>query len=293
MLRAQLSSHREILHDGFVFSQSNLQDYRDCPRRFQLRYLKRLAWPALQTQEMIETERLLDHGNRFHQLAQQYWMGLDIERLNESIHDEDLLRWWENFITYVQSSLGVEGLVFPSDLFPEVNLSTPIGKYRLVAKFDLVARRTDGKWLIIDWKTAKKRLSNQWYGERLQTSVYPYLLIQAGAEINAGEKIIPNQIAMAYWFCDHPQNPAWFPYSQMKYEADQEFLKVMIKQIANTDGESFQKTENEKSCAFCVYRSLCERGDKAGTLDDFDSFGEGEPQVDFDVDFDQIQEIEF
>jgi CRISPR/Cas system-associated exonuclease Cas4 (RecB family) len=293
MSSAQLSHQGEILFEHFVFSQSSLQDYHDCARRFQLRYLKRLAWPAQETQEMAETERLLDHGNQFHQLVQQYWMGLDTERLSESIHDQDLNRWWDNFISSARSTLGLEDLFYPTDLFPEISLSTPIGKYRLIAKYDLLARRGDGKWLIIDWKTARKRLSDQWYGERLQTSVYPYLLVQAGAEINDGEAISPNQIEMAYWFSDHPQNTAWFPYGQMKFDADQEFLKAMIGKIANTDGESFPKTENKKSCAFCVYRSLCERGDVAGTLDDFDDFGEDEPQIDFDVDFDQIQEIEF
>jgi len=30
----------------FTFSQSSLQDYYDCPRRFELRYLSRLIWPA-------------------------------------------------------------------------------------------------------------------------------------------------------------------------------------------------------------------------------------------------------
>jgi len=184
-------------------------------------------------------------------------------------------------------------LFYPTDLFPEISLSTPIGKYRLVAKYDLLVRRRDGKWLVIDWKTARKRLSDQWYGERLQTNVYPYLLVQAGAEINDGEAISPNNVRMVYWFCDHPQNPAWFPYDQMKYEADQEFLKVNIERIASMNGEDFEKTENEKSCAFCVYRSFCERGDKAGLLGDFDAFGESEPQIDFEVDFDQIPEIEF
>jgi len=293
MSSAYLSHQHEFLFDSFVFSQSSLQDYRDCPRRFQLRYLKQLAWPALQTQEMAKMEQQLDHGNRFHQLAQQYWMGIEIQQLGESIHDEDLHRWWENFIFNARNALGLEDLVYPTDLFPEISLSTPIEKYRLVAKYDLLARRGDGKWLSIDWKTARKRLSNQWYAERLQTSVYPYLLAQAGAEINDGEAIPPNKIAMAYWYCDHPQNTAWFPYSQMKFEADQEFLKMMINRIASTDRGDFHKTEEKKRCAFCVYRSLCERGVVAGDWDDFDTLGEDEPQIDFEVDFDQIQEIEF
>ena len=35
------------LPDDFHFSQGSLQDYVDCQRRFQLRYLMKLAWPAV------------------------------------------------------------------------------------------------------------------------------------------------------------------------------------------------------------------------------------------------------
>ena len=34
----------------FAFSQSSLQDYMDCPRRFQLRYLDRLIYPAAESE---------------------------------------------------------------------------------------------------------------------------------------------------------------------------------------------------------------------------------------------------
>ena len=45
------------LPEGFRFSQSSLQDYVDCRRRFQLRYLQNLAWPALQSEPALENER--------------------------------------------------------------------------------------------------------------------------------------------------------------------------------------------------------------------------------------------
>jgi len=36
------------LPTGFRFSQASLQDYVDCPQRFQLRYLAALQWPAVE-----------------------------------------------------------------------------------------------------------------------------------------------------------------------------------------------------------------------------------------------------
>jgi hypothetical protein len=53
-------------------------------------------------------------------------------------------------------------------------------------------------------------------------------------------------------------------------------------------------TENLDLCKFCAYRSLNDRGTKAGNLLAVNEDGEGEND-DFDLDFDldQIAEIEF
>jgi hypothetical protein len=48
-----------LLPLDFQFSQGSLQDYVDCRRRFQLRYLDQLAWPA------VEAEPLLEHEQRY------------------------------------------------------------------------------------------------------------------------------------------------------------------------------------------------------------------------------------
>ena len=45
------------LPGSFIFSQSSLQYYFDCPRRFQLRYIEHLAWPAVETEPVLENER--------------------------------------------------------------------------------------------------------------------------------------------------------------------------------------------------------------------------------------------
>lgn len=53
------------LPDSFQFSQSSLQDYVDCPRRFELRYILHQKWPALQTQPVIEFEHHMEQGSGF------------------------------------------------------------------------------------------------------------------------------------------------------------------------------------------------------------------------------------
>ncbi|MCP4541151.1 MAG: PD-(D/E)XK nuclease family protein, partial [Chloroflexi bacterium] len=60
----------------FQFSQASLQDYVDCPRRFQLRYVLRVAWPAPEAEPVLENERYLQQGAAFHRLVHQHALGL-------------------------------------------------------------------------------------------------------------------------------------------------------------------------------------------------------------------------
>src|SRR5512140_2479670 len=67
---------------SFNFSQSCLQDYSDCPRRFQLRYIEKLAWPAIEVEPILESERRQQAGQQFHRMVQQHLIGLPMEKLN-------------------------------------------------------------------------------------------------------------------------------------------------------------------------------------------------------------------
>jgi len=67
------------LSPSFTFSQSSLQDYFDCPRRFQLRYIEHLAWPAVETEPVLENERRQQEGQLFHRMVQQHLVGLPVE----------------------------------------------------------------------------------------------------------------------------------------------------------------------------------------------------------------------
>jgi hypothetical protein len=85
------------LPSPFTFSQSSLQDYFDCPRRFQLRYTDQLRWPAVEAEPALENERRQQQGQFFHRLAQQFLLSLPADRLSRLASSPDLARWWENF----------------------------------------------------------------------------------------------------------------------------------------------------------------------------------------------------
>ena len=89
-------------------ARASLQDYADCRRRFQLRYLQRVAWPAIQAEPARENERHIQRGERFHRLAQQYLVGVPeagLTRMAEADEDENLQRWWQNFLDCIPAQL--------------------------------------------------------------------------------------------------------------------------------------------------------------------------------------------
>lgn len=270
----------------FTFTQSALQDYTDCKRRFQLRYLDHLAWPAIETEPAQIHEQHLQQGARFHQLVQQHQLGLPIERLNRLVVDPALTRWWENYLAYPLPDL-------PRQRLTETLLAAPLAGYRLMAKYDLLAVEP-GRAVIVDWKTSQpqaKRPKNDHLLNRLQTRVYRFLLVEAGAHLNGGIPFRPEQVEMIYWFAEFPDHPYHFPYATAQYKADRDILSQLIEEISTLVLDPFPLTPHEKHCAYCSYRSLCERGIRAGDFDDWESHDAAPVLLDFDLD--QIAEIEF
>ncbi len=262
----------------FTFSQSSLQDYVECARRFQLRYIERLQWPAIETAPVIENERRQIEGQQFHRMVQQSILGLPAEKLARMATSDNLTRWWKNFLTHGPN---IEGF----KLYPELTLAAPIQSHRIVAKYDLVAISPE-KALIFDWKTYHKRPKDEWMAVRLQTKVYRALLVAAGTHLNGGKNFTPEQIEMTYWHADFPEEPAKFPYNTKQHKRDWVSLFQYVSELSAK--QSFPMTEDEKKCSYCPYRSYCNRGIAAGELDELET-----ELSSLDVDIEQIQEIEF
>jgi CRISPR/Cas system-associated exonuclease Cas4 (RecB family) len=275
------------LPDDFIFSQSNLQDFTDCRRRFQLRYLDRIDWPALEAEPAHEHERHMNQGLVFHRMAHQTTLaGVDSEHLGHMAQDEDLRRWWHNFMTSTPYDM-------PGLRFPELYLSAPLVQWRVVAKIDLLVLSPEGKITILDWKTSQRRPPRSWVEGRLQTHVYRYIVTASAAGlIDAGE-INPERVEMVYWYAGFPDNPERFSYSKDQYDRDFVELTAQAEQIDQLEPDAFDKTPNQRHCRFCPYRSLCDRGDTAGQLADLHQDFDDKMDIDFDLGFEQIAEIEF
>jgi len=301
-----------MLPEGFVFSQSSLQDYVDCARRFQLRYLEHCRWPAPETADALEFERMMQQGHAFHRLLRQAYSGLPLPALDTvAAADPDLSRWWANYRTAQPQDLPDE--VREAEVTLSVALSAyPVGApvkrertagrcCRLEARYDLLAGQPGERWLIVDWKTGQRRNSRAWLQGRLQTRMYPFVLVQGGTTFNGGVPIAPQQVEMLYWFAEFPAQPECFAYSAEQFAADEAFLVGLLREIdAQLSSRAaavqhlyeFPKTGNRQLCRFCVYRSLCWEDVQAGLLAEAGDVERTEAALE-DLDLESIAPIPF
>lgn len=273
----------------FQFSQSSLQDFEICPRRFELRYLDKLRWPAIEVEPVQEAERLARLGTDFHRLVQQHLVGLDIDTLTATLEDSetDLQNWWQNYLDHRPAALA------DAQIYPELTLSTPLRGYRLLARFDVLAVQTDGSFLIIDWKTSHKKPPRKALGQRMQSRIYPYVLATAGAAFNGGQPIEPTTINMLYWYPQFPDEPELFKYNGKRLKQDEQFLSDLVERVQDAAQQgNFPLVDRQKPCETCVYRSLCDRGVEAGSLTDLAE--EADEEIDLvALEWDQIAEVQF
>lgn len=270
------------LPSDFQFSQGALQDFSDCRRRFELKYVQALSWPALAADPALEWEQRQRLGVQFHRLVQQHQLGLPRERLTALAIDPQLRRWWDDYLMYAPSDL-------PPQRHPEVTLSAPLAGRRLVAKYDLIAVAPDARCVIVDWKTQRQRPARARLQQRWQTRVYRYLLVAAGAHLFGGKGPEPEQVEMVYWFSEHPKAPERLAYDRAQFDADHDALSSLIETILRLSPGAFPLTEDLSHCRFCSYRSLCERGVAAGLSDG----NEDAPEPPEELDLDDIEEVVF
>ncbi|MEN4041004.1 MAG: PD-(D/E)XK nuclease family protein [Anaerolineaceae bacterium] len=274
------------INSEFHFTQSNLQDYIACPRRFELRYMDQRRWPAVQSEPALEQEKQMLLGQRFHQMVHQYCLSIPVNPAAIAQQDNDLAFWWQQFIQYNPFA----GL--PAARYPEHTLSAHLAGFRLVAKYDLLAIDPGKSIVIVDWKTGAPSPANR-LKQRVQSHLYPYLVVEACAYLNGGIPVQPEQVQMMYWFALQPDSPVVFPYHQQSYTADRQFFSNLIREINERPPGKFMLTNDERACQFCIYRSLCGRGDKAGDWHELPDESDGELPSSLDFDIDQIGAIAY
>lgn len=274
------------LPPDFRFSQNNLQDYVDCARRFELKHILRQPWPAIQSEPVLEAERHQEMGLRFHLLVQQHLNGIPEEKLERCINDHDLRNWWHD---YLQFSSNIQS----EDKEVEYSLTIPFCGFALTAKYDVLIFHEETRARIIDWKTTSRRLPSDYLHHRIQSLIYPFILVETKQVLRTNLFLLPENIQMMYWFPNFPDEPEIIPYSSDSHQQNREYLNSLVQEINDTTLNNFPMTSDEKMCRFCVYRSLCQRGINAGQwADEFDSSFETKDDL-ASFNFNEVEEIEF
>jgi hypothetical protein len=264
-----------------------LQDYQTCPRRVELRYLRKQEWPALECEPVEEAERRAALGAQFHRLVHRHLLGLgELVSLAPAAGEPELAEWWANYLAHRPNLTGAE-------LYPELTLSAELRGPRLTARFDLLARRPDGTFLLVDWKTAQRKSPRGYLEQRWQTRLYPWLLVTGGSAYHGGQPIDPAAVTMVYWYPAFPTEPEEFAYSRPLFARDEARLADVLEQVKQAAAQDdFPMTDHLPDCRYCVYRSWCQRGEEAGAV--ATQIDTPEPEADpLTLDWEQVAELQF
>lgn len=271
----------------FRFSAQSLQDYVECPRRFLLRYIQKLDWPAEQSNPYLAFEQYRYKGELFHICVDQYFHNIDPVLIEQQIHNDDLRTWWQHFLEFIQEQNFLHTV-------SEILFQASLGDHLLIAKFDLLAVTADHNVIIFDWKTiaGDRKPTHHILVEKMQTLIYPYILCRAGLSVNGEQLAHPTNVTLQYWFPQYPHEPELFKYSSVQMQQDQTQLRGLMEEIEIKTMGDFLMTEDEKRCRFCVYRSYCGRGDVAGNVLNEDQETTLNLDLDnLDLNFENIEEI--
>ena len=239
--------------ENFLFSQSNLQTFAYCRRRFYLRFVKRLVWPA--KLHSPEHEQDLRAGTFFHQLIHQHFLGFDQDSLvRQASQDNDprILQWLSAFLQSGFSRL--EG-----EIFPETSFTIRSGSHLLTAQIDLLQIKTDQHIIIYDWKTSRKLPSVETIKSQFQSQVYP-VVIAFRLPLN---KYLP--ISMVYWEANYPDQPIKLSFRESDLQQAKTALVQQMDEICSLQADEFYRTAEIRRCDWCEYRSYCDRGTRPET----------------------------
>lgn len=282
----------------FSFSQSSLQAFETCARRFWLAYVERLPWPAVEASPLQEYEDLLRLGAVFHRLVERAEIGMDLELLQHRL-EPPLDQWFRAYVQHRPRDLPT------AHVETERVLSVPFGseptRFRLAAKYDLIAAGSDAQVTIVDWKTTRRRTDPSRLRRHLQSIVYPYVLVEASATLPFGP-VPPERVEMLYWFTSAPLQPVRFSYDGAQHAHNRQRLTALLAQIlAGREEKDFPKildTESNRRhvCGYCVYRSRCNRGTSASDVEevqDLEDFFSVDEESALEFTLDEVEELSF
>jgi hypothetical protein len=238
-------------------------------------------------------------GEAFHRAIQRAEVGIPPELILAQLQDP-LDSWFTSYLKFRPQDLPDQVTEVESVLSTPLQLDTDGSTFRLAAKYDLLAVEPGKRAIIMDWKTSRRRPEAHQMRQRLQSQIYPYLVVEASSALPWGP-LKPEQVEMRYWFTAAPDEPIRLQYDTAQHKAVHQLLQRLIAQIVAGEGEAdFAKlpdTEANRArfCAYCTYRSRCDRGIYPGDVDKVDDVVDliQMPEADLEINLDDLPELAF
>ncbi|KXS49622.1 PD-(D/E)XK nuclease family protein [Halanaerobium congolense] len=259
--------------NDLYFSQSALAIFNKCRRRFKYRYLDGLYWPA-EWGMNEEVKKDLKQGKLFHLLAERYYS----ETMGETVlNSNQLLQSWLNRL----KSFAVAKNVVSA----EQELRFQKNNLKLLAKYDLLKYDYEGKkFIIFDWKTDKKSLTEKDIEKSMQSRFYLFLLFEAGYKYFLNRYELKNMPILIYWNPRYPKEKVKIEYSKDNFKKDKNYFERLINEILNEN--EFSLTDDLNKCRFCEYRPIC----RGKTTENKEII---EDDLKLNLDWDSVEEMEF
>jgi len=245
-----------FMDNRLSLSQYKLATFLACQRRFQLRYLRRLPWPATPLPE--HTEQLLQQGQEFHQLVERHFLGLQITPA--TIPNELVRQWWQAFMAHSP----IHQLPADARFLPETGLTVPLGNHLLYGRFDLLVLGKDEVERpfahVFDWKTGRPAdtttLKSRW-----QTRLYLALLAEGGSAFwPQNGPLAPEQISLTYWYVQEAEAPVTIGYSAAEHQASWTELQQIAARLDEASAANiWPLTDDWRECRECAYQIYCGR----------------------------------
>ncbi len=241
-----------------TLSRARLETFLICQRRFQLRYLDELPWPAAPVSPAQAAAR--QEGELFHQLVAHHYLGLDPSAVAAGDLPQPVRGWWENFQRTAPQPAPA------ARLFPELTLSVPVGDFLLTGRFDLVILDEAGG-RIFDWKTGwplpAEQLADDW-----QTRLYLALLVEGRAALGA-PWLSADRVQMTYWYARQPDAAVKIAYSEEKHRRRWGEIERLLADLAARRAipGPWPLTTDLTQCSTCAYQTYCGRFDAPAAVD--------------------------
>lgn len=238
-------------------SQGSLNLLAVCPRKFQHTVLEQLGPPTDPEQQ----ERLAA-GQQFHQLMQQWHLGLPIDHLLSA--NPDFATWFQSFQQAQDTVLGTDATARRQS---EQSRTLYFEGFWLTVVYDLLIER-EATAQILDWKTYPRPQTSDRLEANWQTRLYPFVLVETS-------DYAPAQVSMTYWFFQRspearePQQLR-FAYDAAQHARTHQDLQQQLRQLDQwltqyqQDGTPFpQVPEGSKTCHYCRFAARCDRHPEA------------------------------